>query len=129
MRYSNRQPGSRCDAPAASDVPEARLRFTAHWFGAALLATACAVSAQNSDPNVARSLAATCSNCHGPGGVSQSEIASLAGFDKETLVRNMQEFKAGRKPSTIMQQLAKGYTDEQIELIAGWYATRKSGTK
>jgi sulfide dehydrogenase cytochrome subunit len=36
----------------------------------------------------------------------------------------MQDFKAGRAPSTIMTQLAKGYTDEQIELAASYFAAQ-----
>ena len=40
---------------------------------------------------------------------------SLAGRPKDDIVRKMQDFKAGRLPGTIMPQLAKGYTDAQIE--------------
>jgi cytochrome c553 len=38
----------------------------------------------------------------------------------------MQAFKTGAKPGTIMPQLAKGYTDTQIELAAGWLAAQKA---
>jgi cytochrome c553 len=41
------------------------------------------------------------------------------------LVRKMQDFKAGRTPSTIMTQLAKGYTDEQIDIAASFFAAQK----
>jgi cytochrome subunit of sulfide dehydrogenase len=84
-------------------------------------------AAQGSDPNVARSVAATCANCHGTNGTSQGGTESLAGQSKDDIVRKMQEFKAGTKPGTIMPQLAKGYTDAQIELAAGWFATQKAG--
>ena len=85
---------------------------------------------QGTNPNLARDLAATCANCHGTGGVSSGEVASLAGQPKEELIRKMQAFKAGSAPpSTIMPQVAKGYTDAQIELIAGWFASQKSGSK
>lgn len=83
-------------------------------------------SAQNADPNLARSLAATCANCHGTNGVSQGGTESLAGMSRAEIVRKMQEFKTGSKPATVMQQLSKGYTDEQIELIAGWFAAQKA---
>ena len=52
-------------------------------------------------------------------------MPSLAGQSKADLVRKMQDFKAGRTPATIMPQLAKGYTDEQIDLVAGWFAAQK----
>ena len=91
---------------------------------AALLGSAQS-SAQGGNPAQARSLAATCANCHGTGGVSVGEVESLAGKPREDIVRKMQEFKSGARPATIMQQLAKGYTDEQIELVAGWFAAQK----
>ncbi len=85
-----------------------------------------AALAQTPDPNLARDLAATCSNCHGTDGVSQGGTESLACIPKADLVRKMQDFKAGRRAATVMQQLAKGYSDEQIDLIAGWYAAQKA---
>jgi cytochrome c553 len=81
---------------------------------------------QGSDPNLGRNLAATCANCHGTGGVSVGAVESLAGKPKDELVRMMREFKQGTKPATVMTQLAKGYTDEQIEVLAGWFAAQKA---
>jgi cytochrome subunit of sulfide dehydrogenase len=81
--------------------------------------------AQGADPNLARNIAASCANCHGTNGVSQGGIPSLAGQAKADLARKMQDYKAGRTQGTIMPQLAKGYTDEQIELMAGWFAAQK----
>src|SRR3954468_22924837 len=71
--------------------------------------------AQASYPNAGRDLAATCSNCHGTGGVSSGEVPSLAGQSKDVLVGKMQAFKSGSTTGTIMPQLAKGYSDAQIE--------------
>ena len=95
---------------------------------ATVVATACAASAnaQGGDPNLGRNLAATCANCHGTNGISVGEVESLAGKPRDELVRKMQEFKSGAKPSTIMTQLAKGYTDQQIELVAAWFAAQKA---
>jgi len=81
--------------------------------------------AQTADPNLPRNLSAGCSACHGTNGVSLGGMPGLAGQSKADLVRKMQDYKAGRTPSTIMQQLAKGYTDEQIDLMAGWFAAQK----
>jgi cytochrome c553 len=38
----------------------------------------------------------------------------------------MLDFKAGRLPATLMHQIAKGYTDEQIEQLAGYFAGLKN---
>ena len=99
-----------------------------HARSIAFVAFACIATAahsQQEDPNVARSIAANCANCHGTNGVSQGGVPSLAGQSKADLVRKMQDFKAGRTPSTIMTQLAKGYTDEQIDLAATFFAAQK----
>ena len=91
-----------------------------------LLVGACTLAvAQGQDPEFARNVAAGCAGCHGTSGISLGGIPSLAGQDKSTIVRKMQDFKAGRAPSTIMGQLAKGYTDEQIDLAAAWYAAQR----
>ncbi len=89
------------------------------WFAGAAIA-------QGPDPQLARNIAASCSSCHGTNGVSQGGVPSLAGQSKADLVRKMQDFKAGRTPATIMHQLAKGYSDQQIDLLAGWFATQKT---
>jgi len=92
---------------------------------AAMLAAALPAAAQGSDPNLGRNLAATCANCHGTNGVSVGEVESLAGKPKDELVRKMMEYKSGAKPATVMHQLAKGFTDEQIQLMAAWFAVQK----
>ena len=94
--------------------------------GAAAAIATTPVGAQGTDANAARDLAATCANCHGTNGASQGVTDSLAGVAKDEIVRKMQDFRSGKRPATVMQQLAKGYTDRQIELIAGWYAAQKS---
>lgn len=80
------------------------------------------------DPNAARGLAATCFTCHGTDGHSVGGIPpSLAGQSKDYLVQQMKDFKSGKRPATVMQQQAKGYTDEQIEVLAGYFASLKPG--
>jgi cytochrome c553 len=37
----------------------------------------------------------------------------------------MKAFKSGARPATVMHQLAKGYTDEQIVTIANYFAAVK----
>ena len=92
---------------------------------ALLVVGAAGASAQSPDSNRARSLAAGCASCHGTNGVSVGEVESLAGKPQDDIVRKMQEFKSGARPATVMQQLAKGYTDEQIQVLAAWFAAQK----
>src|SRR5712691_12513127 len=77
--------------------------------------------AQGADPNLGRNLSAACANCHGTNGMSQQGMPNLAGQQRTYLVQQMQDFKTGKRPATIMHQLAKGYTDEQIEALAAYF--------
>jgi sulfide dehydrogenase cytochrome subunit len=98
-----------------------------------LLAAACAaalpLAAQAPSPDVryVRSLAATCANCHGTDGRSAAgaPIPTLAGMPRDQIAANLKAFKAGTRPSTIMTQLAKGYSDAQIEQLASYFAAQK----
>lgn len=92
---------------------------------AAALLAAFPLWAAAQDAVVARSLAATCANCHGTNGHSVGGMEPLAGMPKAEMVRKLGEFRSGAKPATVMHQLAKGYTDQQIEMIAGYFAAQK----
>jgi cytochrome c553 len=82
-----------------------------------------AMSAHAAEPTHARLLAAACSTCHGTEGRSVGHVPpGLAGRDRDELVRLMQGFRSGERPSTVMGQQAKAYTDAEIEAIAGYFA-------
>ena len=72
-----------------------------------------------------RVLAANCANCHGTTGDAQGAMPSLAGQSKSVIVNQMKAFRDGKRPATIMHQLAKGYTDQQVELIAEFFSQQK----
>ncbi len=92
----------------------------------AMLASAPA-SAQNAQQLNIRALAATCANCHGTNGgaVQGSAVVSLAGVPKDYIIAQMQAFKSGARPATIMHQLSKGYSDAQVEQVAAYFAAQK----
>ncbi|MBW7900710.1 MAG: c-type cytochrome [Rhodocyclaceae bacterium] len=79
------------------------------------------------DPNFTRNLAATCAPCHGTNGkaIPGAGQVPLAGEAQETIASRLHEFRAGTRPATIMHQIAKGYTDEQIKQLAAWFAAQK----
>ncbi|MGE0557775.1 MAG: cytochrome c [Burkholderiales bacterium] len=85
-------------------------------------------SASAADANYARNLAATCFTCHGTDGHSVNGVPpSLAGQNRDYLLKQLQEFRDGKRPATIMHQHAKGYTDAQLSLIAGYFAAVTPG--
>ena len=94
---------------------------------AALMAAAAASQAQNQEALYVKGLAATCAACHGTNGASAagSSVPSLAGMPRAYMVEQMKAFKAGTRSATIMHQLAKGYSDAQIEQMATYFAAQK----
>ena len=97
---------------------------------AAALASGAALSlpalAQGTDPYPGRELAAACAGCHGTNGASLQGMPNLAGQQRAYLVQQMQDFKSGKRPATVMHQLAKGYTEEQIEALAAYFSAQKA---
>jgi cytochrome c553 len=88
----------------------------------ALALLAAAGGAHARDAEIARDLAATCANCHGTEGRSVGDTESLAGEPREKLLQKLLAFRSGDKPATIMHQIARGYSVEQLELIAAYFA-------
>jgi sulfide dehydrogenase cytochrome subunit len=93
--------------------------------GAALLLIGGAAHAQSAlDVSV---LAAPCANCHGTDGKSNSKIPTIAGRPAATIAGLMKAYKGETPPpgTTIMNRLAKGYTDEQIDALAKFFSEKK----
>jgi cytochrome c553 len=84
-----------------------------------------AIGAQAAVDKHARNMAASCSACHGTNGHSVGGTPVLAGMDKAMFVASMKDFKSGARPATVMHQHAKGYTDEEFELLAEHFNAQK----
>ena len=86
----------------------------------------CAPGALAQDAN-GRNLAAGCAICHGTEGrpFANSPVVPLAGLPREYIATQMRAFRDGKRPATVMHQLAKGYNDAQIDAMAAWYAAQK----
>ena len=78
---------------------------------------------------LARNLAATCANCHGTNGQARGDMKPLAGVAADKIVAALADYRNGNQPATIMHQIAKGYTEEQIRLIAGYFAAQTPAAK
>jgi cytochrome c553 len=95
-----------------------RLAALGLWLAVAPLAHA-------QDANLGRNLAASCANCHGTNGqVKGDTVKPLAGVSADKIIASINDYKSGAQPATIMHQIAKGYTDNQLKLIAAFFAAQ-----
>lgn len=66
--------------------------------------------------------ATACTGCHGPVALG-STIPSLDGHAATDIVAQMQAFRAGERPATVMDRIAKGFSEEETRAIAEWLAS------
>ena len=106
---------------------------------AAWLAVACGAAAQQASPPApafaapnltpagVRALAASCAPCHGTDGHAApgSTVASLAARPAGDIAGSMALYREGRKPATVMQQISKGFRDDELEALDAYFARQK----
>ena len=118
----NRRPGlaARIDSPKPH--PSAGFGLLALLALALVLTTPVAGAG---DVRSADMLAHTCAGCHGTDGASAgAAMPTIAGMNKSYLVSVLTDYKTGLRPSTIMGRIMRGYTDQEIAAMAGWFAAR-----
>jgi sulfide dehydrogenase cytochrome subunit len=69
--------------------------------------------------------AASCSGCHPATAKADSPVSRLAGLDRQAIANAHLAFRSGQRPATVMDRIAKGFTDEEIQAISAWYAAQK----
>jgi cytochrome c553 len=69
--------------------------------------------------------ASACSGCHPAGSEVDTSVKRLKGRDAAEIVAAVQEFRSGARAATVMDRIAKGFTDDEIRAIATWYAAQK----
>jgi len=69
--------------------------------------------------------AAACSGCHPASARVTSPVPRLNGLDQARIVRAMEDFRSGNRPATVMDRIARGFTDDEIQAIAAWYASQR----
>jgi sulfide dehydrogenase cytochrome subunit len=93
-----------------------------------LLALGIAAQAQPAAPQAlyVKTLAATCANCHGTNGkaLPEATVPGLAGTAAPLFTEQMNAFKSGARPATVMHQIAKGFNDQQIAQLAAYFAAQ-----
>ena len=74
----------------------------------------------------ARKLSSTCAICHGTDGrAATNDVIPLAGLPREHIAAQLRAFRDGKRPATVMHQIAKGYSDAEIDALAAWFSGQK----
>ena len=97
--------------------------FTATICVALATMLAATASGQTFAPPSGATLAATCTGCHGPNGQSAGAIPARNGRTEADLLQEMLDFKNDRRPATMMNRHAKGFSDEEIAAMVREIAT------
>ncbi len=88
---------------------------------AAVLFIPCAAQPQD-----AKKLAADSAISHGTEGRPVTkDVVPLAGLPRDHIASQMRAFRDGQRPATVMHQIAKGYSDAQIDALATWFSAQK----
>ena len=96
--------------------------FPAFAPGATVLLSVTAALAGSLDPPVG---ASACSGCHPASSATETSVPVLAGRDAQQIVTQMRAFRSGQRDATVMDRIAKGYSEAEIEAIANWYQAQR----
>ena len=67
---------------------------------------------------------ASCSGCHAAKPNVDTLVPRLAGQDAGAMVTAMQAYRSGQRPATVMDRIAKGFSDDEIKAIAAWFSAQ-----
>ena len=70
-------------------------------------------------------VASSCTGCHAASGKLSTAIPTIRGQPEAFLFEAMRAFRAGQRPATVMDRIAKGFTDEEIRQLAAYFAALK----
>jgi sulfide dehydrogenase cytochrome subunit len=69
--------------------------------------------------------AMACSGCHPVGPGVETSVPRLVGRKAEEIVGQMRAFRSGQRGATVMDRIAKGYSDAEAKTIAEWYEEQR----
>jgi cytochrome c553 len=69
--------------------------------------------------------ATSCSGCHAPASSPGVASAPLRGRAPDDIVTAMRAFRSGERAATVMDRIAKGFSDDEVRAIAAWYSAQR----
>jgi cytochrome subunit of sulfide dehydrogenase len=73
--------------------------------------------------------ASACSGCHASNAAAETPVPRIDGMPAAQTIAAMDEFRTGKRPSTVMNRIAKGFTEDETRAIADWLAEQKQGAR
>ncbi len=83
------------------------------------------VTAASAAPAVPPPGAASCTGCHAASAKVETRVPRIAGRNPAEIVAAMEAFRSGQKPATVMDRIAKGFTEAEIRAIAEWLGAQR----
>jgi sulfide dehydrogenase cytochrome subunit len=69
--------------------------------------------------------AASCSGCHAVHQAASPAIPAIYGRNPDEVIAAMAAFRDGSRPATVMNRIARGFSEDEVRSIAAWLATQK----
>jgi cytochrome c553 len=109
------------------------MKRAAIWLAATAAVALAATHAQaRGNPESGKAKAAqVCAACHGADGAKPiaPENPVLAGQHYDYLVQALSDYKSGKRNNAIMKGFAATLSKQEIEDLAAWFASQKSGLR
>jgi cytochrome subunit of sulfide dehydrogenase len=69
--------------------------------------------------------AASCTGCHASNPKVETRVPRIAGRSPAEIVAAMEAFRSGQKSATVMDRIAKGFTEAEVRAIADWLGAQR----
>jgi sulfide dehydrogenase cytochrome subunit len=79
------------------------------------------VHAVNSD---AEAITHGCAGCHGTEGYGYGSLPPVNGMDRQLFLEAMRSFKQGDRQATVMNRIAKGFSDTDLVKLADHFSRK-----
>jgi len=100
--------------------------MTARLIAAALLCASTAVAAEAAGaPPMPPPGASSCSGCHAASKSADTPVPPLTGRSPAQIEAALMAFRSGKKPASVMDRIARGFSEDEIKAIAAWYGAQK----
>jgi cytochrome c553 len=70
--------------------------------------------------------ASSCTGCHATSSKVDTPAPRIAGLSATAIQEAMSAWRQGTRPATVMERIAKGFTEDEIKAIALWYEAQEA---